>query len=75
MILCLDSGNSRIKWGIVDAGQWLAQGAVEHAQSAELSALIDAWPTLSRVMLANVAGDEAGMRLRKHLEAWAGLFE
>ncbi len=75
MILCLDSGNSRIKWGIVDGGQWLAQGAVEHAQAAKLSTLIDAWPTPSRVMLANVAGDEAGMRLRKHLEAWAGLFE
>ena len=31
MMLCLDAGNSRIKWGIAAAmsGEWLARGAVD----------------------------------------------
>ena len=31
MIVCLDSGNSRIKWGVHDGERWLAQAAVDHA--------------------------------------------
>lgn len=74
MIVCLDSGNSRIKWGVLDGDQWLARGAVDHARVAELSALIESWPTPSRVMLANVAGDEVVACLREHLAPWSGLF-
>ncbi|MDR2637689.1 MAG: type III pantothenate kinase [Zoogloeaceae bacterium] len=36
MILCLDAGNSRLKWGMADAAGWRAQGALEWAQLAGL---------------------------------------
>lgn len=70
MIVCLDSGNSRIKWGVHDAKQWLAQGAVAHAEVGQLRQLVSDWPQPDKVMLANVAGAEAGGRIREQLADW-----
>lgn len=70
MIVCLDSGNSRIKWGVHDGKQWLAQGAVAHAAVEQLRRLLADWPHPAKVMLANVAGAEAGGQIRQQLEAW-----
>ena len=70
MIVCLDSGNTRIKWGVHDGAGWLAQGAVAHAEVASLSELLARWPQPERVMLANVAGPEAARRIRLHLAGW-----
>ena len=33
MILCIDSGNSRIKWGLHDDGRWLEAGVIAHADA------------------------------------------
>jgi len=71
MIVCLDSGNSRIKWGVHDGERWLDQGAIDHARSTELSALPAAWPKPERVLLANVAGNVALARIREALDAWS----
>lgn len=60
MIVCLDSGNSRIKWGVHDGAQWLAQGAVAHADVEQLARLLLDWPNPDKVVLANVAGTVAG---------------
>ena len=73
MIVCLDSGNSRIKWGVHDGRCWLAQGAVAHPDVEQLAALVAAWPQPERVMLANVAGANAAAKIRQHLAAWAPL--
>ena len=70
MIVCLDSGNSRIKWGVHDGKQWLAQGALAHAEVKQLQQLLSDWPHPAKVMLANVAGAEAGARIRERLGAW-----
>jgi len=70
MIVCLDSGNSRIKWGVHDGKQWLAQGAVAHADIEQLAQLPGKWPSPDRVMLANVAGAEASLRIREQLAPW-----
>lgn len=70
MIVCLDSGNSRIKWGVHDGQQWLAQGVVAHADIAQLAALPAHWPRPDKVMLANVAGDLAARRIRENLAPW-----
>ena len=67
MILCLDSGNTRIKWGVHDGRQWLAQGALAHAEVATLSALLQRWPGLQGGVMANVAGEQAGERIRTAL--------
>lgn len=70
MIVCLDSGNTRIKWGVHDGERWLAQGAVAHDETAGLVRLLTDWPQPERVMLANVAGLEAGARIREQLSPW-----
>ena len=75
MIICLDSGNSRIKWGVHDGKQWLAQGAVAHTEVEQLGRLIGDWPTPERVMLANVAGAEAGGRIREQLAPWLSVMQ
>ena len=55
MIVCLDSGNTRIKWGVHDGEHWLGQGAVAHTDVGVLGRLLDDWPNPEKVMLANVA--------------------
>jgi type III pantothenate kinase len=74
MIICLDSGNSRIKWGVHDGERWLAQGAVAHADIEQLGLLPGDWPKPDKVMLANVAGAEAGRGIREHLAPWLPVF-
>lgn len=74
MIVCLDSGNTRIKWGVHDGLKWLAQGAVAHADVGLLSRLVAEWPQPEKVVLANVAGAEAGGRIRQQLAAWLPVF-
>ena len=72
MIVCIDSGNTRIKWGVRERGQWLAQGAVAHAEVADLGALVGDWKP-SSVLLANVAGPEAGTAIQLALAEWKPL--
>lgn len=74
MIVCVDSGNSRIKWGVHDGRHWLAQGAVSHAEVGELAALPDLWPKPEKLMLANVAGGAAAEKIRQQLAAWSTRF-
>lgn len=70
MIICIDSGNTRIKWGVHDGGRWLAQGALAQADIQQLGGQLAGWPQPARVMLANVAGSEAGHQIRQQLAAW-----
>lgn len=74
MIVCLDSGNSRIKWGVHDGRKWLAQGAVAHADVAQLAMLPREWPQPAKVLLANVAGAEAAQQIRNQLAGWLPVF-
>ena len=74
MIFCIDSGNSRIKWGAHADGRWLAQGALGHDEAGALAALADQWPMPARVMLANVAGPAAAEAIRTRLGAWSAVF-
>ena len=71
MILVLDSGNSRLKWGLVGPRGWLAFGAVPNAELAKL-ALRD-WQNLSRpsrVLGVNVGGEAARVRVEGQLARW-----
>lgn len=58
MILCLDAGNSRIKWAIASAsgGEWLVRGAVDTAAPLALAAQLDAHPAPRRAIACSVAG-------------------
>jgi type III pantothenate kinase len=57
-ILCIDAGNTRVKWGLREGGQWLGQGALACAELGGLTAALSAPP--SGVVACNVAGEEAG---------------
>ena len=77
MILCLDSGNSRLKYGFFDASSgntgWLTQGALRHEATDHLSALLADYPRPERILLANVAGGAAEARIRAALGAGVAL--
>ena len=70
MILCIDSGNSRIKWAVHADGAWRESAAVDHAETAKMADLPCRLPMPARVMLANVAGDAAGTAIRHALAPW-----
>ena len=64
MILLIDAGNTRIKWGTVGMANeptatpsWLDKGSVSHAG---MSALKASWAVLpiSRILISNVAGEQ-----------------
>lgn len=62
MILCLDAGNTRLKWGLWDGKGWQGSGALAHAETARL---IDALPVRpSRLLACNVAGEAVAARIR-----------
>lgn len=53
-LLCLDAGNTRLKWGLRAQDTWLAQGALSHDVIASLAAQLPAAP--DRILACNVAG-------------------
>lgn len=70
IILAVDAGNTRIKWGLHDGGAWKATGAVSQAGREELAT---AWSPLDapqRIAISNVAGAEAEGLLRGLLARW-----
>ncbi len=58
MIIAIDAGNSRIKWGVHDGRQWRASGVLATADVAWLGEAADEWPAAARVVACNVAGGE-----------------
>lgn len=69
MILCLDAGNTRLKWGLWDGNRWRAQGALGYAVFDELVAELPEKPT--RIVACNVAG----AAIRQRIEALANGLE
>jgi len=64
MILCLDAGNTRLKWGVrpcTPGDAWHAQGACVHADCVELVAALPAG--IDRIIACNVAGSEVATRI------------
>jgi len=59
MILAVDCGNSRLKWGLYDRKAWLRTGTVP---LPELAKLERTWKKI-RIVVANVAGQSARRRL------------
>jgi type III pantothenate kinase len=59
MILAVDCGNSRLKWGVYDVSGWRTQGTLPLDTLEQLAAI---WSRLSRptrIIAANVAGAQA----------------
>lgn len=58
MILAIDCGNSRIKWGVSHEGRWIARGSTDYAAARRLH---EEWAEFKprAIVIANVAGDAA----------------
>ena len=70
MILAVDAGNSRVKWALHDGRSFVREGWAMHADLAALDAQWSSLPTPSVIVIANVAGDGIGERLRRFSERW-----
>ena len=71
LVLAIDIGNSRMKWGIHGQHGWRVQGVIPNAEIGTL-ALRD-WHNLPRpwrVVGVNVAGEAARVRLEAQLARW-----
>ena len=71
MILVLDCGNSRLKWGLAGPHGWVSQGNVANQEIGTL-ALRD-WQNLprpARVVGVNVAGEATRVRVEAQLVRW-----
>jgi type III pantothenate kinase len=71
LVLAIDIGNSRMKWGVHGPHGWRAQGATPNAEIGSLS--LRDWhglPRPWRVVGVNVAGEPARVRLEAQLTRW-----
>lgn len=70
MILAVDAGNSRIKWGLHDGHCWRSKGWVATADAARLR---EAWRGIAepeRIVASNVAGSQVGSLVENACKAW-----
>jgi len=58
MLLCIDCGNSRLKWGLHDGRGWLKQAAMPLAELGGLAQAFSGLPAPTVVIACSVAGDE-----------------
>jgi type III pantothenate kinase len=68
MILCIDAGNSRVKWRLTDSGKMLAQGAqltseVVEGKNIDFSDI----KSLHEVRIASVAGEKIVEQLQQQM--------
>ena len=56
-VLAIDAGNTRIKWGVWDGGNWTASGALPTAEAPRLERELGT-VEVDRVVFSNVAGDD-----------------
>lgn len=71
IILAVDSGNSRIKWGLHDGITWHKTGNVTHH---DISLLKTSWrylPVPAFIIVSNVAGNEAKNKLTELFKFWS----
>ena len=71
MLLLLDSGHSRLAWGLAGEHGWVAQGAVRNQDIGTLA--LREWQNLprpARVIGVNVAGEATRVRVEAQLLRW-----
>lgn len=70
MILAVDAGNTRIKWGLHDGNSWVSQGWIATEDGAGLG---DAWKDLvapDRIVASNVAGPQVAIAIEEACKGW-----
>lgn len=67
-VLAIDSGNSRVKWGLYAHERWVTRGALPVAQSSDLS---DQWasiPQPDRIIVAHVGNAQTALNISAALK-------
>ena len=70
MILAIDAGNTRIKWGLWQDRGFLAQGSVPTARVAELADALHMLPRPQRAIGSAVAGAAVKAQIEQTLARW-----
>ncbi len=60
MIVAIDAGNTRIKWGVHNGARWVDKGVLATVNAVLLGEAADEWPADARVAICNVAGAAVG---------------
>ncbi len=68
-LLCLDCGNTRLKWGLNQNGRWLERGILPLTGIRLLPEALSALPHPGRMIACNVAGGQAGEAIEAVAEA------
>lgn len=71
MILAVDAGNSRVKWGMHDGLSWRRKGWAGNVDAATLDRDWSSMAQFSRIMVSNVAGDAMRRALEQMLSRWS----
>lgn len=69
-LLVVDSGNTRIKWGLHDRHGWSKQGVVAQSECTLLEREWQDLPEPARIMVSNVAGVEIETELLELFSHW-----
>lgn len=75
MLLVIDAGNSRTKFGVLQNGQWLTRKAVALTEFDPARYLQPADGEPLKILISNVAGEAASAVLAERLAPWAGAIE
>lgn len=67
MILLLDAGNTRVKWGVLDGARGRGEGALAHDELARLADIAAQHGPFGRVVGSNVAGAAVAARIAEAL--------
>jgi type III pantothenate kinase len=70
MILAIDAGNTRIKWGLWEDHGFTAQGSLPTARAADLPGALSELPRPAAAIGSNVAGPAARARIEQALAPW-----
>lgn len=60
MLLCIDCGNTRVKWGLHDDQHWLVQGALDQNETDRLAQVLAGQPRPTRAIACSVASARTG---------------
>jgi type III pantothenate kinase len=69
LLLAIDAGNTRVKWGLHDGRRWAKRGHVETSRAAGLKSVFAHLPPLQDVIVSNVAGEGLRAALKRALPA------
>jgi type III pantothenate kinase len=70
LILAIDAGNTRIKWGLWQDRAFVAQGSVLTANAGELADALRRLPRPQRAIGSNVADDRTQAQIEQTLAPW-----